>query len=195
MLTRCEPFLVEEADNSGETPLQMARYFGYVDLIDLFDNHLVSLNEGNKTKILPASFPLKDNFIYETEEVDNMAEEDFILCGPERTLRNLLDSPVLGPLPECSEVTELTAVMNRVMTIVAEKVSKCCPLFKFEPELSGSASEGTKCGFPDEFDYICTMVELSKCFQEPDVATWPLVLQCFVNFKSNISFITRIMMS
>ncbi|KAJ7389064.1 hypothetical protein OS493_033923 [Desmophyllum pertusum] len=51
--------LASKPDNSGRTPLQWARYFGYVQLIDLFENFFRSLNEGFKRERLPGVFSIE----------------------------------------------------------------------------------------------------------------------------------------
>lgn len=53
------------------------------------------------------------------------------------------------------------------------------------PEISGSVSEGTKCGFPDEFDFLCTMIKLGECFQEPDVESSPPMF-CQLQLKPDL---------
>lgn len=175
LLTLCEPSLAETPDSSGRTPLQLARYFGYIGLIDLFEKYFKALHRGFKKDNVPDAFPLKDEInVFEQEEVDNMTSEDFILKGdPNRTLYKLVISPVLGILPELDEKTEVVNAVGKLVENVAAKVSKSWPLLSFMPKLSGSLSEGTKCGFPNEFDFMCTMVELSKCFQEPKVTSSP----------------------
>ena len=175
LLTLCEPSLVREPDASGTTPLQLARYFGYVELVDLFEEYFKSLNQGFKKDGVPDVFPLKDEFdVFEQQEIDSMTSEDFTLKGDHnRTLENLLTSPVVGVLAELDQAKEVQSAVNKLVEQVAVKMSETCPLLSFVPKLSGSLSEGTKCGFPNEFDFMCTMVELSKCFQEPEVASSP----------------------
>ena len=175
LLTLCEPCLVRTPDASGTTPLQLARYFGYVELVDLFEEYFKSLNEGFKKDGVPDVFPLKDEFdVFEQQEIDAMTSEDFTLKDDHnRTLDKLLSSPVVGLLSELVEAKEVQSAVNKLVEQVAVKMSKTCPLLSFVPKVSGSLSEGTKCGFPNEFDFICTMVEFSKCFQEPDVASSP----------------------
>ena len=175
LLTLCEPCLVRKPDASGTTPLHLARYFGYVELVDLFEEYFKSLNQGFKKDAVPDVFPLKDEFdVFEQQEIDSMTSEDFTLKGEHnRTLDKLLTSPVVGVLSELDEAKEVQSAVNKLVEQVAVKMSKTCPLLSFVPKLSGSLSEGTKCGFPNEFDFMCTMVELSKCFQEPEVASSP----------------------
>ena len=176
LLTQCDSCLASMPDNSGRTPLQLARYFGYVELIDLFESYFQSVGKGFKRESLPDVFPLKDGFDHfkMQEEIEDMQSEDFCLNGdPNRTLKKLLESPVIGKSPEIAETLEIRTAVSKVIERVAVQVSKTCPLFTFKPEISGSVSEGTKCGFPDEFDFLCTMVKLSGCFQEPNVASSP----------------------
>lgn len=189
LLTQCPPSLAEKPDASGKTPLQWARYFGYVHLTAIFENYLVnSMTTDFKREKQPDVFPLKNKLDYlkGQDEVENMASEDFSLNGdPSKTLENLLKSPVIGKLPEISETTKIKNEVSKVMEHVAVKVAKTSPLFAFVPEISGSMSEGTKCGFPDEFDYLCTMDAFSKCFQEPNVASSPSMF-CQLQIKPEV---------
>ncbi|XP_020624487.1 uncharacterized protein LOC110061963 [Orbicella faveolata] len=176
LLTKCDSCLAAKPDHSGRTPLQLARYFGYVQLINLFQNYFQSVNRDLELESLPNVFPLNDecDHVKMQEEVENMQSEDFCLnSDPNRSLQKLLKSPVIGKLPEIAEASEVKLAVSKVIERVAGKVSKAFPLFTFKPEISGSVSEGTKCGFPEEFDFMCTMVKLCECFQEPNVASSP----------------------
>ena len=176
LLTKCDSCLASKPDHSGRTPLQWAKYFGYEQLINLLQNYFQSVNRDLERESLPNVFPLNDecDHIKTQEEVENMQSEDFCLNDdPNRSLQKLLKSPVIGKLPEIAETSEVKLAVSKVIERVAGKVSKTFPLFTFKPEISGSVSEGTKCGFPDEFDFLCTMVKLCECFQEPNVASSP----------------------
>lgn len=112
--------------------------------------------------------------VFEQEEVNSMPSEDFVMKDDQnKTLHKVLSSPVIGMLPELDEVKRVEEAVNQLIEQVSMKVNKNCPLFSFEPRLSGSLSEGTKCGFPNEFDFLCTMVELSNLFLDPVVDSSP----------------------
>lgn len=57
-----EPSLVVAPDDSGRTPLQLAMYFGYVELIELFKSYFQSLKKCPSKCVgsIPDCFPLKD---------------------------------------------------------------------------------------------------------------------------------------
>lgn len=178
LLAKCDSCLASKPDHCGRTPLQLARYFGYVQLINLFENYFQSVNRDLKQESLshPNVFPLNNecDHIKMQEEVENMQSEDFCLnSDPNRSLQKLLKSPVIGKLPEIAEASEVKLAVSKVIERVAGKVAKTFPLFTFKPDISGSVSEGTKCGFPDEFDFICTMVKLCERFQQPSVTSSP----------------------
>lgn len=188
LLTQCDSYLVSKPDSSGRTPIQWARYFGYVKLIDILENYFLSLNSGFQREEMLDLFPLKEEFndILKQEEVENMQSKDFCLNGnPNRTLKKLLNSPVIGQLQEITETQDIKSSVRKVIERVATIVSKAYPLFTFVPEVSGSVSEGTKCGFPDEFDFLCKMVKLSECFQEPDVESSPPMF-CQLQLKPDL---------
>lgn len=188
LLTHCDSYLVSKPDSSGRTPIQWARYFGYAKLIDILENYFFSLNSGFQRGELLDLFPLKEEFtdIMKQEEVENMQSKDFCLDGnPHRTLKKLLTSPVIGQLQEIQETQDIKLAVSKVIERVTTIVSKAYPLFTFVPEISGSVSEGTKCGFPDEFDFLCKMVKLGECFQEPDVESSPPMF-CQLHLKPDL---------
>ena len=188
LLNRCESCLVSKPDNSGKTPIHWARYFGYVQLIDILEDYFLCLDNGFQRGELPDFFPLKDEFndIKKQEDVEKMQSKDFSLNGhPNRTLKKLLTSPVIGRLQVIPESQEIKFAVNKVIQRVAGIVSKAYPLFTFVPEISGSVSEGTKCGFPDEFDFLCTMVKLGKHFQEPNMESSPPMF-CQLQLKPDL---------
>ena len=188
LLNHCKPGLVSKPDKSGRSPLQWAEHFGYVQLIDLFEDYFSSLNRGLTRTKVPDVFPLKDEFsdIKKQEDVENMQSKDFSLTSnPNKTLQKLLTSPVIGQLPEISETKDVEIAVRNVMERVAAIISKACPLFTFIPEVSGSMSEGTKCGFPNEFDFLCTMVKLGEHFQQPNVESSPPMF-CQLHIKPDV---------
>ncbi|PFX20234.1 Potassium channel AKT3 [Stylophora pistillata] len=175
-------------DSSGKTPIQWARYFGYVQLINILEDYFLCLDNGFQRGELPNLFPLKAEFvdIKKQEDVEKMQSKDFSLNEqPIRTLKKLLTSPVIGKLQEIPEIQEVKSAVNKVIERVATIVSKAYPLFSFVPEISGSVSEKTKCGFPDEFDFLCTMVKLGEFFQEPNVESSPPMF-CQLQLKPDL---------
>lgn len=107
--------------------------FGYVELIELFKSYFQSFAEGpNQFMVnMPDLFPLKDEYdVFQQEEVDSMASEDFILKDDQnRTLNKLLNSPVLGIMPKLDEEKEVEKAVTKLIERVAVKVCKNCPLF------------------------------------------------------------------
>lgn len=71
---------------------------------------------------------------------------------------------MIGKLFEIVEVFEVKLVVNKVIERVVGKVVKIFFLFIFKFDILGSVSEGIKCGFFDEFDFICIMVKFCECF-------------------------------
>ena len=130
LLNQCESCLVSKPDNSGKTPLHWARYFGYVQLIDILEDYFLCLDNGFQRGELPDFFPLKDEFndIKKQEDVEKMQSKDFSLNGhPNRTLKKLLTSPVIGRLQVIPESQEIKFAVNKVIQQVAGIVSKAYP--------------------------------------------------------------------
>ncbi|ELT94239.1 hypothetical protein CAPTEDRAFT_212676 [Capitella teleta] len=78
----------------------------------------------------------------------------------------ILKSPILGSMKYQEECfwKEGQLVRNAVIKLIkrfSELYGQQCPLLAFDPKLRGSAAEDTKCGPPDEFDFMLTMNKLS----------------------------------
>ncbi|ELU13366.1 hypothetical protein CAPTEDRAFT_187823 [Capitella teleta] len=80
---------------------------------------------------------------------------------------SLLKSPVLGTR-KCQEQCfqeETRLIEDEVMRLIkrfSERHALQYPRWAFEPKLRGSMEEGTKCGPPDEFDFLLIMNDLSE---------------------------------
>lgn len=94
-----------------------------------------------------------------------MVSEDFSLNGDfSKIFENFLKLFVIGKLFEILEIIKIKNEVSKVMEYVVVKVVKISFLFVFVFEILGSMSEGIKCGFFDEFDYLCIMDVFLKCF-------------------------------
>lgn len=66
---------------------------------------------------------------------------------------------------ECQD--EFQTAQDSILAFVdllTTQMSDINPDFKLTTQLIGSASEGTKCSYPDQFDYICNLEVFSKMF-------------------------------
>ena len=129
LLTLCDSYLVSKPDSSGRTPIQWARHFGYVKLIDILENYFLSLNSGFQRELLDL-FPLKEEFtdIVEKEEVENMPSKDFCLDGnPHKTLKKLLTSPVIGQLQQIQETQDIKAQSLKLLRGLLQLFQKPIP--------------------------------------------------------------------
>ncbi len=82
-------------------------------------------------------------------------------------VQSLMSTPGIGPLRVTPKVRRVMQVVDILMKRLACMVGELDPLFECEAVLTGSVSEGTKVGLPDEFDYNFIMKKL-------DMSTVPL---------------------
>ena len=75
--------------------------------------------------------------------------------------RFVLDCRDMGLCPDNNENTDIAAVIHDTITNAASKVAQLNPLLRCDVSLSGSWAEGTKIGFPNEFDYKWTLINFN----------------------------------
>ena len=88
--------------------------------------------------------------------------------------RFVLDCRDMGLCPDNTENTDIAAAIHATITNAASKVAQLNPLFKCNVSLSGSWAEGTKIGFPNEFDYKWTLVNFNDNFIPEETEVHPL---------------------
>ena len=79
----------------------------------------------------------------------------------ERILYRLLNSPQIGIMPDNKDVRQVRSDLLCLMKRLANLIGLLDSRFKCEPILSGSSNEGTKCTFPNEFDFLFVMSNLN----------------------------------
>ena len=90
------------------------------------------------------------------------------------TKRFVLDCKDMGLCHDNNENTDIAAAIHTTITNAATKVAQLNPLLKCDVSLSGSCAEGTKIGFPNEFDYKWTLVNFSDSFIPEETEAHPL---------------------
>ncbi|XP_022795476.1 ankyrin-3-like [Stylophora pistillata] len=88
--------------------------------------------------------------------------------------RFVLDCRDMGLCPDNMENTDIAAAIHDTITNAASKVAQLNPLLKCDVSLSGSWAEGTKIGFPNEFDYKWTLINFNDSFIPEEAETHPL---------------------
>lgn len=88
--------------------------------------------------------------------------------------RFVLDCREMGLCPDNTESTDIAAAIHATITNAASKVAQLNPLLKCNVNLSGSWAEGTKIGFPNEFDYKWTLVNFNETFIPEETEVHPL---------------------
>ena len=88
--------------------------------------------------------------------------------------RFVLDCRDMGLCPDSTENIDIAAAIHATITNAASKVAQLNPLLKCNVSLSGSWAEGTKIGFPNEFDYKWTLVNFNDSFIPEETEAHPL---------------------
>ena len=79
-------------------------------------------------------------------------------------LRDILDTPGIGTVDSVPCFRDVGNQVEILINTIAEKMNSLDPHFSFVPCISGGVREGTKVGFPDEFDYLLYMQGIEKFF-------------------------------
>ena len=78
-------------------------------------------------------------------------------------IKSLLTTKYVGPLQMTEVEEEIKQHVDTLVSRITSAVSEMDERFSCEPVLSGSLSEGTKVGLPEEFDYNLNLKMLSSC--------------------------------
>ena len=104
-------------------------------------------------------------FIKRSTDVETMFKFNILHGDSSSFISDLLESPATGRTNSDEENLNINQAVLHLITKVGEHVETLDPRFKMRTELSGSVSEGAKCGRADEFDFLCCLVEFEKVFQ------------------------------
>ncbi len=111
-------------------------------------------------------------------QVNTMLTHDDVLT--EDDIQVILNTPGIGKV-DCVDAFKLVShQVDLVMRNIAKKLNTQQSQFKYEVQLSGGVSEGTKVGKPDEFDYLIfvdgliDMCDLRESSTSPGFATLQL---------------------
>lgn len=80
----------------------------------------------------------------------------------DEALTEALHCPGLGILPQWDETHQIHMATHSFLQKLCAKASQIDPVLAVVPVLSGSMSENTKCGLPDEFDYLCCLEDMGE---------------------------------
>ncbi|ELU15614.1 hypothetical protein CAPTEDRAFT_186961 [Capitella teleta] len=132
----------------------------------------------------------------EFSEVKQIAGENNV----EAVFASLLKSPVLGTRikQENCFKEEGRLVINEVLAFMkrfSEQFGRQYSLLVFDPKLRGSMGEDTKCGFPDEFDFMllldkisdnCQVISINNCKANIGMLTFPAIRDEVSPFEINL---------
>lgn len=146
-------------DNNGFTPLDLALHVG--------NDHIYSLLGKPDSDISKPGYETKYcRLIINQEETDNM---EFVLKDsvginddPAILLTSLVSSPRLGMTSLRPESRQITSEVTTLMQKIAAVVGRLNSLFSCTVYPTGSSTEGTKIGDPDEFDFVFCLDNFSK---------------------------------
>ena len=99
-------------------------------------------------------------------------------------LITVLDTPGIGRLTPYPEVDDLKGAMSKLIYLISERVGELCPLLKCTIQPSGSSNEDTKCGLPNEFNFLFCLDRFAADLEpmESDTPGYAML-----NFKQHLS--------
>ena len=87
--------------------------------------------------------------------MDKFNTDAEVLQNRERVIERLIEAPGIGSVGNIAETTIINNKMEELMENLSSHLTKHCAFgFHYKTKLSGSVSEGSKVGFPDEYDYL-----------------------------------------
>ena len=98
-------------------------------------------------------------------DVDTKFESMVLPVEKSIYISDLLESPVTGRTDSDEENLKIKQAVLHLITKMGELFETFDPRFKMRMELSGSVSEGAKCGRADEFDFLCFLENFEPLFQ------------------------------
>ncbi|CAF1212781.1 unnamed protein product [Didymodactylos carnosus] len=136
ILNGVDPFAF---DQHGLTAVKQAQYFGFTDILRLYNAEGIDRYPIRSFKDVPRP---------------TLSPADFT--------RQVINSPYVGSLPSnIDEINEIKHAVQLFMNYLSTTIIQLDKRFQFQPQLSGSMMEQTKIGLPNEFDYMCDL-ELFK---------------------------------
>ena len=111
-----------------------------------------------ESEIWPDRLPSVD--LYPTGHIDVSNIKDLSIPP----LVSALDIPGIGRLA-CTEVNDVKRAVRTLMDRISVRIGELCPLFKCSITPSGSSNEGTKCGLPNEFDFLFCLEHFAEHFE------------------------------
>ena len=150
----------QRADYNGITPFELARLGGNIDVLKLLDTE--EENEAEKPDNLDKYLP----FTIHRDEVADMKkvvyEHLHLNDDPRDLITRLISSPRIGLTSRQLESAELKSDIIHLMHKLASFVSSADPVFRCSVVPTGSSSDGTKIGDPDEFDFMFCLEYFSE---------------------------------
>ena len=134
-------------DNNGMTAEHYAKLFGFEDFEGLLKhgskvNTQVPGNAECSEAVQKDKFTIPANFepkIVTPEQIDQQPTNQLESIGP-ILLQKVLNSPLIGPVPQIEEYELIKQSVDRLIHRIAEIFSELSPRFSFKPIASGSVS-------------------------------------------------------
>ena len=100
-----------------------------------------------------------------SSDVDKLFHSVILPAEGTKYICDILESPVTGRTNVDEENIKINQAVSYLTTKIGEQFATFDPRFKMRTELSGSVSEGVKCGRADEFDILCCLEEFENLLQ------------------------------
>ncbi|CAF1016696.1 unnamed protein product [Didymodactylos carnosus] len=127
-----------EKNNNGISPYLLAKFFGYKDMIELFEQQQCTTMQNEELTRSDKKFEqycLMDKYpILSNDDNDQQQQQQHDRL---RFVAKVLNSPEIGCLPSIDEVEQIRNAIHSMM-------------------------EKTKAGYPNEFDYMCNLTKFEN---------------------------------
>ncbi|XP_060599575.1 uncharacterized protein LOC132753151 [Ruditapes philippinarum] len=158
-------------DKLGQLPCDVALLRGHINILE----HICVCKNGvHKKKPIFFQRFLEINAIKQrNQSFENCVRSLSGYCT-ERTIENIISEPFIGLIQFKKdkndtdvdsfdkEATEVKNAIEHIVQKICTRLSEKEKLFANKVILSGSVGEDTKVGLPNEFDFICLLVEMSN---------------------------------
>ena len=151
-------------DACGQTAEEVAKFWSSLDFLQIMhekdENYELELEQRKKllSKLGGELLQLKT-----FQDLIDSSEESLRMSGTLNEFLNcVISTPGIGTVFKDPEAGEIRDVVDRFASNVVKRIAESHPKMRCTLYHAGSSSEETKTKFPDEFDYVVCLDELSE---------------------------------
>ena len=151
-------------DACGQTAEEVAKFWSSLDFLQMMhekdENYKLELEQRKK---LLAKYGGELLQLEAFQDIIDSSEESLRMSGTlNEFLSCLISTPGIGTVIEDPEAGEIRDAVDRFASNVVKRLADSHPKMRCTLYHAGSSSEETKTKFPDEFDYVVCLDELSE---------------------------------